>query len=149
MNTLKQVIHYLDTNSVEATWVDSEGVVIKCHSYADVQMQMFRDDVFEFGGDVAEYEELIALVESNIKPATPEPLPILSCSPWQIRKKLNKEGLRDAVESYVASEVATQDEKDAWEFATEFREDNPLLVNAASMLGITDLHAFIEDAQTL
>ena len=149
MNTLKQVIHYLDTNSVEATWVDSEGVVIKCHSYADVQMQMFRDDVFEFGGDVAEYEELIALVESNIKPATPEPLPILSCSPWQIRKKLNKEGLREAVESYVKSEVATQDEKDAWEFATEFREDNPLLVNAASMLGITDLHAFIEDAQTL
>ena len=149
MNTLKQVIHYLDTNSVEATWVDSEGVVIKCHSYADVQMQMFRDDVFEFGGDVAEYEELIALVESNIKPATPEPLPILSCSPWQIRKKLNKEGLREAVESYVASEQATQDEKDAWEFATEFREDNPLLVNAASMLGIPDLHSFIEDAQTL
>ena len=149
MNTLKQVIHYLDTNSVEATWVDSEGVVIKCHSYVDVQMQMFRDDVFEFGGDVAEYEELIALVESNIKPATPEPLPILSCSPWQIRKKLNKEGLREAVESYVASEQATQDEKDAWEFATEFREDNPLLVNAASMLGIPDLHAFIEDAQTL
>ena len=149
MSTLKQVIHYQDTNSVEATWVDSEGVVIKCHSYADVQMQMFRDDVFEFGGDVAEYEELIALVESNIKPATPEPLPILSCSPWQIRKKLNKEGLREAVEAYVASEQATQDEKDAWEFATEFREDNPLLVNAASMLGIPDLHAFIEDAQTL
>lgn len=149
MNTLKQVIHYPDTNSVEATWVDSEGVVIKCHSYADVQMQMFRDDVFEFGGDVAEYEELIALVESNIKPATPEPLPILSCSPWQIRKKLNKEGLREAVELYVKSPSATQDEKDAWEFATEFREDNPLLVNAAAMLGITDLHAFIEDAQTL
>ena len=149
MNTLKQVIHYLDTNSVEATWVDSEGVVIKCHSYADVQMQMFRDDVFEFGGDVAEYEELIALVESNIKPVEPAPLPILSCTPWQIRKKLNKEGLREAVESYVASEQATQDEKDAWEFATEFREDNPLLVNAASMLGIPDLHSFIEDAQTL
>ena len=149
MNTLKQVIHYPDTNSVEATWVDSEGVVIKCHSYADVQMQMFREDVAELGGNIAEYEELIALVESNIKPAEPEPLPVLSCSPWQMRKKLNKEGMRDAVEAYVASEVATQDEKDAWEFATEFREDNPLLVNAASMLGITDLHVFIEDAQTL
>ena len=77
------------------------------------------------------------------------PSPILSCSPWQIRKKLNKEGLRDAVEAYVKSEQATQDEKDAWELANEFREDNPLLMNAASMLGITDLHAFIEDAQTL
>ena len=149
MNTLKQVIHYQDTNSVEATWADENGVVIKCHSYADVQMQMFRDDVAEFGGDIAEYEDLIALVESNIKPVEPEPVPILSCSPWQIRKKLNKEGLRDAVEAYVASDQATQDEKDAWEFATEFREDNPLLINAASMLGIVDLHEFIEDAQML
>ena len=92
------------------------------------------------------------LAEGN----TPEPvnvpaveIPIFSCTPWQIRKKLNKEGLREAVEVYVASEQATQDEKDAWEFATEFREDNPLLVNAAAMLGVTDLHAFIEDAQTL
>ena len=84
-----------------------------------------------------------------VEPVEPEPPPVLSCTPWQIRKKLNKEGLRDAVESYVKSEAATQDEKDAWEFATEFQEDNPLLVNAASMLGITDLHAFIEDAQTL
>ena len=149
MNTLKQVIHYPDTNSVEATWVDSEGVVIKCHSYADVQMQMLRDDVAMMGGDIAEYKELIAKVESNIKLVEPQPLPILSCTPWQIRKKLNKEGLREAVESYVASEQATQDEKDAWGFATEFREDNPLLMNAAAMLGITDLHVFIQDAQTL
>ena len=85
----------------------------------------------------------------KIKPVEPEPLPILSCTPWQIRKKLNKEGLRAAVEAYVASDQATQDEKDAWEFATEFREDNPLLINAAAMLGIEDLHIFIEDATTL
>lgn len=149
MSTLKQVIHYSDTNSVEATWVDENGAVIKCHSYADVQMDMFKADILNFGGDPADQADLIALVESNIKPVEPEPLPILSCSPWQIRKKLNKEGLRDAVEAYVSSDQATQDEKDAWEFATEFREDNPLLINAASMLGITDLHVFIEDAQML
>ena len=87
---------------------------------------------------------IIKIDETKLSAPSP-----LSCSPWQMRKKLNKEGLREAVESYVASEQATQDEKDAWEFATEFREDNPLLVHAASMLGITDLHVFIEDAQTL
>ena len=149
MKTLKQVIRYPDTNSVEATWVDENDTVVECHSYADVQMQMFRDDVAEFGGNITDYGDLIALVESNIKPVEPGPLPILSCSPWQIRKKLNKEGMRDAVESYVVSDQATQDEKDAWEFATEFREDNPLLINAAAMLGIEDLHTFIEDATTL
>ena len=87
---------------------------------------------------------IIKIDETKLSAPSP-----LSCSPWQIRKKLNKEGLREAVEAYVASEQASQDEKDAWEFATEFREDNPLLMNAAAMLGITDLHAFIEDTQTL
>lgn len=45
-------------------------VQIKCHSYADVQMAMFRDDLAEFGSLVD--EALIALVESNIKPPTPK-----------------------------------------------------------------------------
>lgn len=61
---LKQVIHHPD-NSVEATWVDADDAPVKCHSYADVQMGMFRADVAQWGGDIAEYEDLIALVESN------------------------------------------------------------------------------------
>lgn len=149
MNTLKQVIHYPDTNSVEATWVDSEGVVIKCHSYADVQMDMFRADVAEFGGDITEYEELIASVEANIKPAPPVPLLILSCSPWQMRKKLNKEGLRQTVEDYVALPDTLIEIKDGWLYATEFREDDPFVQQMAVMLQVEDLHAFIEDALTL
>ena len=101
----------------------------------------------------ADYRQYLTWLEAGNTPepadVVPVEVPILSCTPWQIRKKLNKEGMRDAVETYVASEQASQDEKDAWEFATEFRADNPLLVNAAEMLGIPDLHAFIEDAQTL
>lgn len=149
MKTLKQVIHYPDTNSVEATWVDSEDVVIKCHSYADVQMDMLRDDIAEFGGDITEHEELIALVEANIKPIPHTPQPILSCSPWQMRKKLNKENLRKVVEYYVLLPDTPIEIKDGWEFATEFREDDPLVIQMAAMLQVSNIHTFIEDALTL
>ena len=169
MSILKQVIHYQDTNSVEATWVerltekeyytgeDGEGcvleagdeIVIKCHSYADVQMGMFRDDVAGFGGDIAEYEELIALVEANIKPIPHTPQPILSCSSWQMRKKLNKENLRKVVEDYMLLPDTPIEIKDGWEFATEFREDDPLVIQMAAMLQVSNIHTFIEDALTL
>jgi len=72
MIELVKILHFADSNSVEATWVDETGVQIKCHSYADVQMQMLRDDAREMGTPLDKYEELIALVESNIKP--PEPI---------------------------------------------------------------------------
>lgn len=61
---LKQVIHYPDTNSVEATWVDEEGNNVRCHSYADVQMGDLRADL---GDSVGEYAELIATVEAEIQ----------------------------------------------------------------------------------
>lgn len=82
---LKQVIHYPDTNSVEATWVEritlpqqeiSEGiadlvmrtqeVTVKCHSYSDRQMDMLRADL---GADASAHADLIAKVEANMIPA--------------------------------------------------------------------------------
>jgi hypothetical protein len=36
-------------------------------------MQLFRDDVSKYGGNIAEWESLIAQVEANIQP-TPEPV---------------------------------------------------------------------------
>ena len=68
MIILKQVIHDSATNSVEATWVDENEVTIKCHSYADVQMDMLRNDL---GGDAAAYADLIATVEAHIVPPVP------------------------------------------------------------------------------
>lgn len=92
---IKSVIHYPDSNSVEATWVDrteeqidipavldEEGnvttpattenkvteVQVKCHSYSDRQMDMLRSDL---GADASQYETLMAEVEANQKPIPP------------------------------------------------------------------------------
>lgn len=70
MITLKEVKHYADhTNSVEATWVDENGIIVRCHSYADVQMDMLRADL---GEDAPQYADLIARVESRIVPPPPK-----------------------------------------------------------------------------
>lgn len=106
MIKLKQVIHYPESNSVEATWVnvitpaydvpestapdteDKDGNVIpgkvtpahtvpavevsvKCHSYADVQMDMLEADL---GTDLPAYTDLIATVRAGIVPYVPPPL---------------------------------------------------------------------------
>ena len=63
-------------------------------------------------------------------PSVPEPM--LIASPWQIRKALNHFGIRDQVEAYIAN--ADQDTKDAWEWATEFREDDPHVAAAVVAL---------------
>lgn len=66
------VIHYPDTNSVEVTWLDDEGKQTRCHSYADVQMDMLEADM---GADAANYAELIATVKANIVPPVQTPAP--------------------------------------------------------------------------
>jgi len=134
---LKQVIHYPDSNSVEATWVDSEDVQVRCHSYADVQMDMLREDLSD---DAAEYAELIAMVEAGIKPADPVVIPPISVSPRQIRQALTAAGLRTSVEAAIAGN--TQDIKDWYEFATTFEEDHPTVIVLAEYLLVSkeDLH---------
>jgi len=63
--TLKQVIHFPDTNSVEATWTDASGRVARCHSYANSQMDLLATDL---GGDAPRFAELMAAVAATYAP---------------------------------------------------------------------------------
>ena len=154
---LKQVIHYPDTNSVEATWVDENGIVIKCHSYADVQMQMFREDVAEFGGNIADYEDLIAPVESNIKPVEPEPIPV----PQEISKAqgiavmsqvpVGESNLWLAVKTYFDTE-ADEISRDLFKAVTVFNRQSPMLNSLKGLFGLDDAaldQLFIEGAKVI
>lgn len=157
MNTLKQVIHYPDTNSVEATWVDENYVVIKCHSYADVQMDMFKADILNFGGDPTDQSDLIALVESNIKPVEPEPIPV----PQEISKAqgiavMSKVPVDDsnlwlAVKAYFDTE-ADEISRDLFYAIQVFNRQSPMLNNLKSQFGVDDAaldQLFIEGAKVI
>lgn len=68
---LKQVIHDAATNSVEAIWADADDKQAKCHSYADVQMDMLAADL---GADAAAYADLMAaVVAEEIRRRPPPP----------------------------------------------------------------------------
>lgn len=58
------------------------------------------------------------------------------CSPWQMRKALNAAGLRSTVEAAVAAS-ADQTMIDGWEFATEFRSDDPMVLAMGASIGKT------------
>lgn len=67
-------------------------------------------------------------------PPPPNPVP-QSVTPRQVRLLLLKQGLLDQVEAMIAQQ--DQATKITWEFASEFRRDNPLLLALAQNLGLT------------
>lgn len=75
--------------------------------------------------------------------------PHATCTPWQLRKALNARGLREQVDSLVAT--LDQDARDGFEYATMWESDNPLLLAAIPELGMSesDLHDLITAASTL
>lgn len=112
-------------------------VQVKCHSYADVQMDMFRADAAAFGTPLDDYEDMIADIESKIVPYVPPPTPVPQViSMRQARLALLGAGLLDAVEAAVAQ--ADQAVKIEWEFTADLKRDWPTLVALSAALGLTD-----------
>lgn len=57
-------------------------------------------------------------------------------SAWQVRKVLNQYGIRETVESAILT--ADKTTQDAWQYATEFKRDDAVLLAMAQMLNLTD-----------
>lgn len=135
---LSQLIRYTNAPAIEATWVDEAGQVVKCQAYSNSQMDLLAADL---GDDAPQYQVLMDEVAATYVPPPPEPPHVpTSVSPRQIRQALNRVTygagtLRDAVEAAVAA--GSQDTKDWWEFATEFRRDNPEVLAMGQGLGVS------------
>jgi len=83
--------------------------------------------------DAATIEARIAAFVAN-PPAVTAPVPA-EVTPLQMRRALNTAGLRGTVENAVA--LADQDARDAWEFASVIRRDDPILAAMSAALGKT------------
>jgi hypothetical protein len=79
---LKQIIRYTNADALEATWVDENDVVIKCHAYSNhpEQMDMLRADL---GADAAAHEALISEIEATYVPPEPAPLVDRQAAAWE------------------------------------------------------------------
>ena len=131
---LKQLIRYTNTPSLEATWVDENDVVIKCHAYSNGQMDMLRADL---GADAAQYESLIAEVEATYSPSPPQPIRVpQQVTMRQARLELLSRGLLDDVEAMIAA--AGREAQIEWEYASLVERGNPVIAGVQQQQGFTD-----------
>lgn len=131
---LKQIIKYTNAPVIEATWADEADVVIKCHAYANSQMDMLREDL---GADAAAHEALIAEVEATYVP--PEPVPPYvpaSVTMRQARLALLGAGLLDDVEVVIAA--AGRAAQLEWEYAAVVDRSNPAVAAVQQQQALTD-----------
>ena len=66
---IKQVIRYDNAPWLEATWVDEEGINVKCRAYSGDQMNELRIDL---GDDASDYESMIVQCEEDFSVWVPE-----------------------------------------------------------------------------
>ena len=136
------IIRYTNAVALEATWTDEEGKQIHCQAYSGDQMQMLRDHVAEFGGDLAEFEPLIAEAESDWVPPPPPPVFIpQSVSMRQGRLALLGAGLLDSVDAAIAAIEDPIQRKAAeieWEYATVIDRNSDFMQTLAVQLGVTE-----------
>ena len=59
-------------------------------------------------------------------------------TPLQARLALAQFGLLDAIESFVAGLPTSDPTRLAWEYASDLREDSPMLTAVCQQLGVTD-----------
>lgn len=83
-----------------------------------------------------EYQDWLATGNVALDP-DPEYIPVPEhVSPLQIRKALRQQGLKSAIDQYVAT--LSEEAQEEWEYATQIERRHPLIVAAATLLNKTE-----------
>ena len=150
---LKQLIRYTNAPALEATWVDEDDVVIKCHAYSHhpEQMAMLRADL---GADAVAHEALIAEVEAAyVEPEPAPPYVPASVTMRQARLAILGAGLLASVDAAIDSLPSPQKKvaRIEWEYAVEVQRASGLVPMMVVALGLDDaaLDALFIEAEGL
>ncbi|KFJ10415.1 hypothetical protein DR66_2787 [Delftia acidovorans] len=149
---IKSVIRYENAHAIEATWVDDEGNVARCHIYANSQMQELRSDL---GAQAPEYEFLIAAVEATEEPPPPAVVPE-SCTPAQglvalyVLRGITEDALNSTIEA-IEDDALRYTTRIGFARATEWRRRSPSIVLMGELLSLSaaDLDALFTHAVTV
>ena len=118
--------------------------------YKDTKDQLYFLDDDSFSYLLPAVAQLISDEEAKLLQITPVVKVALIATKYKFRLALNQLGLREAVETAVAAS-ADQNIKDAWQYADEFRSDDPIVLQLGAALGKTeeDIRVVFELANTL
>ena len=108
-----ELIKYDNANCLEATF-KNEDIVIHCQAYADVQMDLLKEDCLKFGAKLnKEQLDLIKEVESNIILPNQEEIEAEKLQQFQIQFRYDRDSLlaRTDIEINKAEDLG-QDTKD-------------------------------------
>jgi hypothetical protein len=135
-----KLIKYDNTpGTFEASWLDDAGKGVRVTAYSGDQIQLLRDDVAQYGGDISEWEDLIAEIEAEWVPPPPPPVVIPQVvSRFQARAALHLAGLLTQVEAMMQDPATDMLAKLAWTDAQEFRRTSPTVLAMSQALGLTD-----------
>lgn len=118
-----ELIKYDNANCLEATFTDEKEITIFCHAYADVQMDLLKEDCLRYGTKLnKEQLALIKEVESNIILPTQEEIEAEKIQQFEIQFRFNRNMLlaKTDIAIYKAEDLG-QDTKELREYRQALR----------------------------
>ncbi len=118
-----KLIKYDNANCLEATFINEE-IVIHCQAYADVQMDLLKEDCLKFGAKLnKEQLDLIKEVEQNIVLPNQEEIELEEQKQFQIQFRFNRNMLLAKTDIAInKAEDLGQDTKDLRAYRQALRD---------------------------
>ena len=130
-----ELIKYDNANCLEATFIN-EDIVIHCQAYADVQMDLLKEDCLKFGTELNDEQlDLIKEVEQNIVLPNQEEIELEKLKQFQIQFRYDRDSLLARTDIAISkAEDLGQDTKDLRAYRQALRDSTKDWIMPESVL---------------